>query len=318
MCEIQFLKKMNGEHLNEEDLIKFISLMKLGDIGNNHAFGLFNSKGSFKSSGKFDYTKLDELMIKSDSFIVGHNRFATKGCSYIYEEIENPMVFPSDSPFYSVNAFPGNFILNLRYLILNKGFYQNVNKTNEKPEKIKVRKKIYPNINNHPFNLNDFTLVHNGHIFNDDSLRIKYKIKSDIKTDSYVILWLINKFFDESKLKERRSKIIESIKRTIKLIDGTYSVFLFDSVSKELFYFKDKCTSFAFCKIGDLLIGSTDKTNFKYAFGLKLKKNKKEILIPRSNTIYLIEYNSNNIIKNIGNILQIEEKKELKGGKKKK
>lgn len=318
MCEIQFLKKIDGQNLDNDDLIKFISLMKLGDISNNHAFGFFNSQNSFKFLGKFDYTQLDELMIKSDNFIVGHNRFATKGYSYTYEEIENPQSFPQDSPFYSVNAFPGNFILNLRYLLLNKGFYQDINKIDKNPEKIKIRKKIYPNINNHPFNLDSFILVHNGMIFNDDELRIKYKIKSDIKTDSYVILWLINKFFNESKLKERRNKIIESIKRTVKLLQGTYSVFLFDSFSKDIFYFKDKCTSFAFCKLGNLLIGSTDKTNFKYAFGLRLKKNKKNMIIPRSNTIYLIEYNSKKCIQNIGNILQIEEKKELKGGKKKK
>src|SRR3990167_7189239 len=56
------------------------------------------------------------------------------------------------------------------------------------------------NHNNHPFILNDFILVHNGIITNDDELRAEYNLKKGkIETDSYIIIRLIDYFIKKGR-----------------------------------------------------------------------------------------------------------------------
>jgi hypothetical protein len=331
MCEIHFLKKTNGENLSKEDLFNFISFMTLGDMNNSHAFGFFNSKDVFKTSGKFDYTKLNDKSIISDSFVVGHNRFATSGFSFpeyndCSTEIKEDNLSFKSNPFITINAYPGNDFLSFGHLWADKfgTLFNRNNKTNndkveikETNDKKKEEEKIDLNINNHPFVLDRFIMVHNGIIRNNYSLRNEFKIPNFPETDSYVLLFLINNFFKQSKSKMDKDKIVEAICKTTKLINGSFSVFLFDKISNQLFYFRNSKSSFSFFRMDDLILGSTNSDNIKRIYKRKNDKKKISFLYPKPNVIYFID---NKFIKKVGtfeDILQIGEKIKMKGGKKK-
>ena len=168
------------------------------------------------------------------------------------------------------------------------------------------------NFNNHPFEIDEFVLSHNGVLFNDEELRKEFKIKSKIETDSFVILWLINHYFKKSKKNNRVKKMTDAIKRTTLKISGSYSVFVYDKEDKNLYYFKNSKTDFKFCLLGNsLLIGSTNKENLKHiylnkkyifdedAFKKRVFKDAKD------ETIYLI--NDDVIIKEIGVFEELNE-----------
>lgn len=296
MCEIQFLKRIDNKNISERDFVDFIKFMSLGNTENNHAFGLFNSKGIFKCQGDFNYKKIDDNFIKSDNFIVGHNRFATNR-SFFEDSAKG--IIKAGSPIFTIDANEDRNFIGLTLL----NFFNEERKIKKKNSKKEIP--FNDNINNHPFKLGDFTIVHNGIIFNDKELRKKYNIKTDITTDSYVILWLINKLFNASKLANRRKRVIDSITKAMNEVEGGYSVILFDKETKDLFYFKNWNTNFVFKLLGNrLLVGSTKPNNFEYVYG-----NKKNIFCPKPDTIYLI---SEYPIKKVGNISQ---RIEMKGGK---
>jgi len=151
--------------------------------------------------------------------------------------------------------------------------------------------------NHHPFNLGAFLLVHNGHISNHKKLRKRYNIKSEIKTDSYIILALINKFFKLAR-GERKKRVITAIQKTTKEIVGSYSVVLYDSKAKNLYYFKNFMTSFVFCKYDDkVLVGSTNHLNLSLIY---FNYKERELFYPEDNKIYMITSNSDIPIKKVG------------------
>jgi hypothetical protein len=163
-------------------------------------------------------------------------------------------------------------ILNDNFLIGHNRF-----KTNGSEDK---------NENNHPFILNSLVLVHNGIISNYRELENEFKfIKTEIETDSYIILRLINHFLKSNKLEDRIKGITTAIKKTCGKIKGSYSVFLYDKISNKIFYFKDNSTEFYIYKVGNNLIGTTTqiKINYIYENIHKVELNLKD------NCIYLIE-----------------------------
>jgi hypothetical protein len=365
--------KTDGTNLNEKDLIKFIGLMSVGDMGNPHAFGYFNSKVSFKDSGNFDYKKLDKDKLIQDNFVVGHNRFAT---GYYFEDFsddcsikESSQKEQGDSKKHSKENlkddvwFKGNpFISNPMSLdIMSFNPMSNMNNFSMIKEMIKemfsdkkttlnvpkeknfhaikeddspLRSFPKKEINHHPFILGDFVLVHNGVINNDYELRDTFNIKTDIKTDSYVILWLLNHFFRKSIANTRQKRIVDSIQKTTNILKGWYSIILFDKVSKEIYYFRNKQAEFCFGYINNnLLIGTTNRNNFKYVFNLPVYKKffrkndflENNFFVPRPETIYLIKSKKEGrkIIKKIGYFgnlrytLLKQGRTKMKGGKNK-
>ncbi len=328
MCEIQFIKRVDGKNLDEKDLNTFIKFMSLGDLGNSEAFGFFNSKKDFKSPGKFNYKKINSQDIMSDNFVVGHNRFATKSF-HSYDEVvdikgkeNNKKIIPiwfhhnGMSPFL---GFPPNGIY----------FAKDNSKENSKENKNEeIKKPIFnfnDNLNNHPFKLNDLVLVHNGVIQNVESLMKKFRIKTEISTDSFIILFLIDKFLKEAESKgtkrDRKLLIGDAIKKTTNLIEGFYSVFLFDKKEKKLYYFRDDIGSFYFYKPSkNMIIGSTSFKNFEYIY--KNKEIFKDLIIPESGKIYLIkdEKDKKNPLQEIGVFREYfkerKVKKKAKGEKK--
>lgn len=140
------------------------------------------------------------------------------------------------------------------------------------------------NYNNHPFKLGDFLLVHNGIIQNSHELKNKKEIVTKIKTDSYILLELIQKYFLLSQEKERKDKITNAIQRATKKLQASLSCFLYDKVENNLYYFKNKETSFIFCVADNLLIGTTDSKKLIYTYE---RITKKELQI-KDDIIYLV------------------------------
>ena len=132
------------------------------------------------------------------------------------------------------------------------------------------------NKNNHPFILNDFVLSHNGVINNEDELKTEFNFLKPVTTDSFLILYLINHYFKISKNKIRVNKIKDAIQKTTSKLNGSFSVFLYDKIDKNIFYFKNSKTEFKFCLIDNkYLCGSTKQNNLRFLF---LKNFKSPIL----------------------------------------
>lgn len=159
------------------------------------------------------------------------------------------------------------------------------------------------NHNNHPFTLNNLVMVHNGIINNETELS-NNKI-SKIDTDSYSVLQNINRLLKkyENKGKKRTDAIIRAIRKTASKIDGSYSIFIFDKITNNIFYFKNSKTSFYFIEIDkNILIGTTDTTKLKYIY-----KDKSYTSIEiEDDRVYLI--NNKLKLKDVG---KFEEKKSV-------
>lgn len=151
--------------------------------------------------------------------------------------------------------------------------------------------------NHHPFRIKDLSLVHNGTIINHEKIRRMYEIKSEIITDSYVIIWLIDYFMSQSKKSSRQERIIEGIQETTKKLTGTYSVVLYDHETNKTYYFKENWTTFTFAMYDDTLIGTTQEVNLKRIYFEAKKLLTKE---PKPEVIYLVSGEKKSPVKEIG------------------
>jgi hypothetical protein len=280
MCQIQIIKKLDGSKIKKKDIEEFNKLMCFGSMRNDDAFGLFTNNYVFKNKGKFNTSFYNEKDLCNGDFIVGHNRFSTSGFETKWEE-EEPVKVPMTFGNILISSVPfgvGSYLLE------------------KERKKIKPKKDI--NRNHHPFVKNNFVLMHNGIISNADRLRTKYNINSDITTDSYVILCLIDYYFNKSEKYNRMDKIVEAIGKTTMELDGGYSVFLYDQVENLLFYFKNYSTEFSFYKYDNkILCGSTAEKNLDYVYfdsreGVRINID--------SNKVYLITNNPEKPIKEVG------------------
>lgn len=111
--------------------------------------------------------------------------------------------------------------------------------------------------NNHPFETKDFMMIHNGSISNSDSLKVEEGLKYEPETDSAIIINLIQKKTDE------KCSIKEAIEYTIDKIWGSYSVLLIDKRNGDIYYFKNKSTSFTWAMVENkgrrVVIGCTSE-----------------------------------------------------------
>jgi len=296
MCEIQIIQKLGKEKINKADLGEFFKMMCFGSMFNNDAFGVFNHNTTFKNCGAFDASELNEYDLINSNFIIGHNRLSTN-----YARVKNPNggnrksnnIMPSldisKGTRVRRNTSEWDWSVNWRDNISNIFLptcgwgvidlvEEEVIEEEEQEPVIKEKKSkdiIHyigddENRNNHPFVLGDFTLIHNGTITNAQSIHNKFRFKTTISTDSYVILELIDYFFNKSNIKDRVKRISSAIQNTCKELVGGYSVVLYDKKDKNTFYFKNMFTSFSLSKYGDnILCGSTSSENLDYLyFGL--------------------------------------------------
>lgn len=87
MCEIQLIKRFDEKVISKSDINDFANLLSLGNQFNKDAHGVFNQSGIiFKSNTEFEFKDTCVNLNKYKSnFLVGHNRFKTKGDAKIIE-----------------------------------------------------------------------------------------------------------------------------------------------------------------------------------------------------------------------------------------
>lgn len=149
------------------------------------------------------------------------------------------------------------------------------------------------NKQNHPFELGDFIMVHNGVISNAKNLFKRYNLRTKIRTDSYIIIYLVNHFFNIFTEGTREERLKKAISKTSKKIRGSYSVVIHDKKTDKSYYFKNSSTSFRFCICSSdsdpsdiLLVGSTKDINLEYVY----PSYNKNVIIPESNVLYSIGF----------------------------
>jgi len=112
--------------------------------------------------------------------------------------------------------------------------------------------------NTHPFKVGRFIFCHNGILINHQELIRKYKITPESYTDSIVIGHVLNHHFKNTK------DVLKSIQLMAEDITGTFSVFIYDTVEKRLYYIRNSAefdfTLFTF-KDKKIIVGSTNYKN---------------------------------------------------------
>ena len=284
MCEIQIIQKLGKEKISKADLGEFFKMMCFGSMNNNDAFGVFNRSIAVKYNGAFNPSKLNECDLIDEDFIIGHNRLSTE-----YSNIKNSR--PSLVGCKSTSICPPkvwnwarSFGDNMSNIFLpTQGL--GVTHFSDEEDKENFYEDSNHNRNNHPFELGGFTLIHNGVIYNAQDIYERYNFRTNITTDSYIILKLIDYYFNKSTIKDRVRRITTAIQRSCKELHGGYSVVLYDKNSKKTFYFKNMFASFHLCKYGDkILCGSTSRSNLDYIYFGEEREN----ILMKSDRVYLL------------------------------
>jgi len=187
--------------------------MLQGSKTNNDSFGYFTPERTKRIANEYKSRSYQDII--NAPFVVGHNRFSTKGAN---------------------------------------------------------TKK-----NAHPFQSNRFIWVHNGIINNDEQLKKRFKLKIKAKVDSAIIGHVVEHYAKKEK------SIENAIKSAIEQISGDYSVFLYDKITRRLFYFRNSLRTFETALLYEkknnryILIGSTngeniDKVYTKQLLGFNIRK----------------------------------------------
>lgn len=130
--------------------------------------------------------------------------------------------------------------------------------------------------NSHPFENERFIWVHNGILSNHAELGKQHGL-AEMQVDSQIIGELALKFVKSKEQRGDKIKIVKIIKRVAHMIVGDYSVFIYDKVSKRLFYFRDG-REFVFKLIRNretkkvILVGSSRKENIGQTYNKRTKK----------------------------------------------
>lgn len=156
------------------------------------------------------------------------------------------------------------------------------------------------NENNHPFSNDTCTIVHNGIISNDDTLKTQYGFDYKAETDSAIVPALIDHYIRDGKDE------IDAIKESAEELRGSYSIFVFMHSTQNLYYLKNNSTSFYMMKTLDAndnvsIYGSTSKSSLEDMsyiksdglFGSDLFKAR-HITSPEGGVIYHVVYKGDN------------------------
>ena len=124
------------------------------------------------------------------------------------------------------------------------------------------------NRNNHPFENDDWIVVHNGVLCCDEHIKAQKKFEYDEEVDSIIILKLLEYYKGIGKT------TIECLKETAEELNGSYSVVVYNKNDKNLYYFKNGNTDFEWALIighdnEKRLVGSTKKDNLLYSYRVR-------------------------------------------------
>jgi glucosamine 6-phosphate synthetase-like amidotransferase/phosphosugar isomerase protein len=105
----------------------------------------------------------------------------------------------------------------------------------------------------HPFIIGDWVIAHNGVITNQDKLVFEYNDGVKVSVDSKLIPILANRFFNND------VACIESISKALSLIEGTFSVWIFNNKNKKVYIARQGSTLYADKKGNFSSINSSNK-----------------------------------------------------------
>lgn len=160
--------------------------------------------------------------------------------------------------------------------------------------------------NNHPFESENFVLVHNGVLSSHDDIKRLNDFNYNVETDSYIIVALLEKIYADTK------NVEETIINVAKSINGSFSVLLLFKPTNRIFYFKENGTRFTFglakLKSGDTILASTNGTNLEELYshnnrGDFFKTNAVKIIQQTAKPLTLMELTSEGLY-DIGEIVE--------------
>jgi len=105
------------------------------------------------------------------------------------------------------------------------------------------------NRNNHPFQKGRWTLVHNGVIRNDGEIRAEHKkIKKHSGCDSFSFLYLFESNYNRLLKKDmtEKKRVLKAIQKTVKKVEGYFSIAVMNNLTNKLYYFKCSSAQFYF------------------------------------------------------------------------
>lgn len=111
--------------------------------------------------------------------------------------------------------------------------------------------RVWSETTTHPFVIGDWIIAHNGVITNQDKLVFEYNNGVKVSVDSKLIPILTNRFDSDA--------CVESIARALSLIEGTFSVWIFNNKTKKAFIARQGSTLFADKKGNFSSINSSNK-----------------------------------------------------------
>jgi len=163
------------------------------------------------------------------------------------------------------------------------------------------------NENNHPFNTKDFILAHNGVVNLDKEQESKFKLREDIECDSYLIVALIQHFYDKNKGKS----VVKAIEEMSKYITGTYACWLYDKRHKDVYLFRNFCQNptiyYFYDKINEIFIFASEDEHIKLAYNDTSLIPDDEIHTVSDNDICRLEGSELKIVGHIGRKADIPE-----------
>jgi len=137
------------------------------------------------------------------------------------------------------------------------------------------------NENNHPFNTKDFILAHNGNLIGLDALKTKYKIKTDIECDSYILAHMIQANFDKSKSEEYRVAIKEAILKSLQDAKPVYACWLYYKPKKEIYLFRNTNPIYYYHdSVNELFVFASEDRMIAKAYGKSELENPTPTLLP--------------------------------------
>jgi glucosamine 6-phosphate synthetase-like amidotransferase/phosphosugar isomerase protein len=112
--------------------------------------------------------------------------------------------------------------------------------------------RVWSETTTHPFIIGDWVIAHNGVITNQDKLVFEYNDGVKVSVDSKLIPILANRFNNDE-------ACIESISKALSLIEGTFSVWIFNNKNKKVYIARQGSTLYADKKGNFSSINSSNK-----------------------------------------------------------
>ena len=132
---------------------------------------------------------------------------------------------------YEINKQPGDFRHSMdRHFFVNDIFSKGEVNNILLHTRAATRGPPGNNLNNHPFELNNFVMAHNGSF----SSWTEFENHTGIETDSYALLYWINHYYNT-----KDQSLYDSINSARKEVRGNHAIWLYEREQGELYFFRN-------------------------------------------------------------------------------